>query len=68
VFLPDKEYSVCCRREFSIANDTLDTAYTDGSATLELIPRLLGKKDNLVIEIRKLRKTSKPKSKTNGAD
>lgn len=49
-----------------VANETLDVAYTDGSATVELITGLLGKKDNLVIEIRKLRKTSKPRPKTNG--
>lgn len=47
-----------------LAQDTLDVAYTDGSATVDLIAGLLGKNDNLVIEIKKLRKTggsSKPK-------
>lgn len=39
-----------------LANDTLDTAYTDGSATVDLISGLLGKKDNLLLEIKKLRK------------
>lgn len=48
-----------------VANETLDVAYTDGSATVELITGLLGKKDNLVIEIRKLRKTGKPRTKAN---
>ena len=46
------------------AQDALAVAYTDSSATVDLITGLLGKKDNLVIEIKKLRKTSKPKSKT----
>lgn len=45
-----------------LANDTLDTAYTDGSATVDLITGLLGKNDNLVLEIKKLRKTGKSKS------
>lgn len=48
-----------------LAQDTLNVAYTDGSATVDLIAGLLGKKDNLVIEIKKLRKTGggpKPKS------
>jgi hypothetical protein len=47
-----------------LAQDTLDVAYTDGSATVDLIAGLLGKNDNLVKEIKKLRKTggtSKPK-------
>lgn len=47
-----------------VANETLDTAYTDGSATVDLISGLLGKKDNLLLEIKKLRKTSKPAKKT----
>jgi len=46
-----------------LANDKLDIAYTDGSATVDLITGLLGKKDNLVIEIKKLRKSSKPRKK-----
>ena len=47
-----------------LAQDTLEVAYVDGSATVDLISGLLGKNDNLVIEIKKLRKTgrsSKPK-------
>ena len=43
------------------ANETLDVAYTDGSATVDLITGLLGKNDNLVLEIKKLRKTGKVK-------
>ena len=46
-----------------LANDTLDVAYTDGSATVDLITGLLGKNDNLVLEIKKLRKTGKAKAK-----
>lgn len=46
-----------------LANDTLTVAYTDGSATVDLITGLLGKKDNLVSEIKKLRKTGKTKPK-----
>ncbi|NQU54341.1 MAG: hypothetical protein HQ522_17585 [Bacteroidetes bacterium] len=39
-----------------LAQNTLNTAYTDGSATVDLISGLLGKKDNLLLEIKKLRK------------
>ena len=46
-----------------VSNDTLDVAYTDGSATVDLITGLLGKNDNLVKEIKKLRKTGKAKPK-----
>ncbi len=49
------------------ANETLNTAYTNGSATVDLISGLLGKKDNLLLEIKKLRKTSKPNPKTSSA-
>jgi hypothetical protein len=59
------EAAAAAKDATALANETLDIAYTDGSATVELITGLLGKKDNLVIEIRKLRKTSKPKTKTN---
>lgn len=44
-----------------LAQDTLNVAYTDGSATVDLITGLLGKNNNLVLEIKKLRKTGKPK-------
>lgn len=49
-----------------VAHDTLRTAYDDGSATVELIVGLLGKKNPLVQEIKKLRKYGKPKPKDNG--
>ncbi len=39
-----------------VAQDTLQTAYDHGSATVELIVGLLGKKHPLVQEIKKLRK------------
>lgn len=38
------------------ANVTLDVAYKNGSATVDLITGLLGKKNNFVLEIKKLRK------------
>lgn len=46
-----------------VAQDTLDVAYTDGSATVDLIAGLLGKNDNLVLEIKKLRKTGRARPK-----
>lgn len=39
-----------------LAQNTLNTVYADGSATVDLISGLLGKKDNLLLEIKKLRK------------
>jgi hypothetical protein len=62
------EAAAAAKNATLVANETLDTAYTNGSATVELITGLLGKKDNLVIEIRKLRKTSKPKTKNIDTD
>lgn len=38
------------------AYDKLTKAYTNASATVDLVAGLLGKKDNLLIEIKKLRK------------
>ena len=38
------------------AQVTLDIAYRDGSATVDLLSGLLGKSDNLLLEIKKLRK------------
>lgn len=58
------EATAAAKDATKLAQDTLDVAYTDGSATVDLIAGLLGKNDNLVIEIKKLRKTgggSKPK-------
>lgn len=39
-----------------LSQETLDVAYRNGSATVDLISGLLGKKDNLLLEIKKLRK------------
>lgn len=38
------------------AKATLSAAYKNGSATVDLIAGLLGKKNNFVLELRKLRK------------
>lgn len=51
-----------------VANDTLDVAYTNGSAMVDLISGLLGKNDNLVLEIKKLRKVGKAKPKAKGEE
>lgn len=46
-----------------VARETLAVAYTDASATVDLISGLLGKTDNLLLEIKKLRNSNKsPKS------
>ena len=47
------------------AQATLLAAYADGSATVELIVGLLGKKDPLVQEIKKLRKYGKKRPNGN---
>ena len=39
-----------------LSQEKLQTAYERGSATVDLISGLLGKKDNLLLEIKKLRK------------
>lgn len=43
-----------------LALDALNVAYKDASATVDLVSGLLGKDDNLLIEIKKLRKTNPP--------
>ncbi len=40
------------------AQESLNIAYTDASATVDLISGLLGKNDNLLLEIKKLRKST----------
>lgn len=45
------------------ANKTLMEAYEDGSAIVELLVGLLGKKHPLVLEIKKLRKYGRSKQK-----
>jgi hypothetical protein len=47
-----------------MANEAMNTAYTDASATVELLAGLLGKDNNLVIELRKLRNTDRPRKTT----
>lgn len=39
-----------------LSQETLDVVYRNGSATVDLISGLLGKQDNLLKEIKKLRK------------
>ena len=39
-----------------LSQDTLDVAYRNGSATVDLISGLLGKDNNLLKEIKKMRK------------
>ena len=45
------------------AQESLNIAYTDASATVDLISGLLGKNDNLLLEIKKLRKTTSKTAK-----
>lgn len=45
-----------------VALNALNMAYTDASATVDLVSGLLGKNDNLLIEIKKLRKSTSPPS------
>ncbi|HRX13152.1 MAG TPA: hypothetical protein P5210_15920 [Draconibacterium sp.] len=42
------------------ANAALNVAYTDASAAVDLVSGLLGKDDNLLLEIKKLRNTPPP--------
>jgi len=52
-----REAMAAAKNATKAANETLDVAYTDASATVDLISGLLGKKDNLLLEIKKLRNT-----------
>jgi hypothetical protein len=54
-----REAMAAAKTATQLALDTLNMAYTDASATVDLISGLLGKNDNLLIEIRKLRKVTK---------
>ena len=58
-----REAMAAAKDATKLANETLDVAYTDGSATVDLVTGLLGKKDNLVIEIKKIRNSGR-KTKT----
>lgn len=46
-----------------LAHETLRVAYTAASATVDLISGLLGKKDNLLLEIKKLRNSGRSPKK-----
>lgn len=50
------ESKVAAKNATALAKQTLKTAYTKSSSTVELISGALGKNHNLVKEIRKLRK------------
>lgn len=56
------EAAAAAKDATKLAHEALGIAYTDSSATVDLITGLFGKKDNLVIEIKKLRKVGKPRS------
>ena len=51
------EAAAAAKNATQLAKTTLVTAYTSASATVDLLSGLLGKNDNLVKEIKKLRKT-----------
>jgi len=50
------EAMAAAKNATKLSQETLDTAYRNGSATVDLVSGLLGKKDNLLLEIKKLRK------------
>ncbi|RIH63325.1 hypothetical protein D1164_20270 [Mariniphaga sediminis] len=54
-----REAAAAAKDATRTAQQTLDVAYTNASATVDLITGLLGKKDNLVLEIKKLRNTER---------
>ena len=56
-----REAIAAAKNATQLASDTLNTVYTNASAAVDLISGLLGKDDNLLLEIKKLRKTAKPK-------
>jgi hypothetical protein len=62
-----REAMAAAKNATQVALDTLNVAYTDASATVDLISGLLGKNDNLLIEIKKLRKTTSPPQPVNPA-
>lgn len=55
-----REAVAAAKNATQVALNALNEAYTDASAAVDLISGLLGKDDNLLIEIRKLRKVAKP--------
>lgn len=55
-----REAVAAAKNATQAATDTLNVAYTNASATVDLVSGLLGKGDNLLLEIKKLRKTTPP--------
>jgi hypothetical protein len=53
------EAAAAAKNATKLAQDTLIVAYTNASATVDLLSGLLGKNDNLVKEIKKMRKTGR---------
>ncbi len=51
-----QEAKAAAKDATNLANQTLNVAYKDASATVDLITGLLGKSNNLVLEIKKMRK------------
>jgi hypothetical protein len=62
-----REAMAAAKTATQLALDTLEAAYTDASATVDLVSGLLGKDDNLLLEIKKLRKTTSPPQPVNPA-
>jgi hypothetical protein len=62
------EVKAASKAATKLAQETLKTAYEDGSATVEIVAGFLGKDDPLVQELRKLRKANgKPAQKPDNA-
>jgi len=57
------EAKAAAKNATKLTLETLNTAYTDASATVDLISGLLGKNDNLLLEIKKLRNSGKSSKK-----
>lgn len=55
-----REAMAAAKNATQVTLDSLNVAYTNASATVDLISGLLGKNDNLLLEIKKLRKTTPP--------
>lgn len=55
-----REAAAAAKNATQVAIETLSIAYKNASAAVDLISGLLGKDDNLLLEIKKLRKTSPP--------
>ena len=62
-----REAMAAAKNATQLATDTLNAAYTNASAAVDLVSGLLGKNDNLLLEIKKLRKTTPPSKPDNPA-